>query len=233
MYFWRYKKSYNEYLGYVKKNKQEIINKKFIFFPLLTEPEEGVSGTASDFFFQLSAINILARDLPADYRIVVKEHLLALGRRPKDFYRQISELKNVIMIDPMKKGLDIIKKSKAVACLTGSSGWEAAVMGIPVISFSKNNEFNILKHVYVINEFDSLRNIFKVIDDNYFPNDKTMIDGAKFYSAYLKKFIDVKDYNYLTPLAKSMYQVPRNFKKVAKILFQDLEKKFLSNKKNF
>ena len=38
-------------------------------------------------FLQLTAINVLARDLPADYIIVVKEHLSALGRRPKDFYK--------------------------------------------------------------------------------------------------------------------------------------------------
>ena len=31
---------------------------------------------ASDFFFQLTAINVLARDLPADYTIIVKEHLI-------------------------------------------------------------------------------------------------------------------------------------------------------------
>ena len=32
---------------------------------------------------------MIARDLPADVKLVVKEHIPALGRRPRDFYHQI------------------------------------------------------------------------------------------------------------------------------------------------
>ena len=227
---WKYRKSYFEYLKYTKKTKKNIKNQKFIFFPLLTEPEVAISGTAKDFFFQLSALNILARDLPADYRILVKEHLLALGRRPKDFYRQISEHKNIVFVDPMKMGLDLIKKCKAVACVAGTAGWEATVMGVPVISFSKYNEFNILEHTFVVKKLDSLREIFNILDKNSYPNKKTLIDGAKFYSAYLKKFVDVKEYNPLLPLEKSIALIPKDLKEVANILFNDLRKKFLSKK---
>ena len=123
-------------------NLDNVSKYKYIFFPLQTEPEISVSGIANDFFFQLSAINLIARDLPANYRIIVKEHLLAIGRRPTNFYGQIRSLKNVLIADPTEHGVDYVKRSVVVAGLTGTSSWEAAVMGIPVISFSKNNAYN-------------------------------------------------------------------------------------------
>ena len=50
-------------------------NIKYIYFPLTTEPEVAMHSLAEDFFFQLSAINMLSRDLPANFKVVVKEHL--------------------------------------------------------------------------------------------------------------------------------------------------------------
>ena len=139
LYLWRMRISYVDYLKKVNVKLANLKGKKFIFFPLLSEPETGLHGSADDFFFQLSAINLISRDLPADYLLVVKEHIIAFGRRPKDFYNQISDLGNVVLANPTELGLDYIKQCKAVACITGTSGWEASVMGIPVISFSENN----------------------------------------------------------------------------------------------
>ena len=136
-------------------------------------------------FFQLSAINLLSRDLPADYIIVVKEHVVAMGRRPQNFYKQIFDLKNVLFADFKELGLDYVKQSSAVACITGTAAWEAAVIGKPVISFSENNEFNFLKHVFIVKEYNNLRSIIK--NTRKFPNKKSIEDGTKFYHAYLKK----------------------------------------------
>ena len=125
---------------YLKKiynvNKADLKKLKYVYFPLITEPEIALQGVASD-FFQLTAINILSRDLPSDYRIIVKEHLLSIGRRPNQFYDQITSLKNVLIADPLDLGLEYIKNAKLIACITGTAGWEAAAMGVPVLSFFK------------------------------------------------------------------------------------------------
>ena len=85
---------------------------------------------------------MLSRDLPSNYKIIVKEHLFAIGRRPDNFYEQIKELNNVLMADPLEYGISYLK-ADAVALVVGTSGWEAAAMGLPVISFSKyNNSHN-------------------------------------------------------------------------------------------
>ena len=65
---------------------------------------------------------MIARDLPADVKLVVKEHIPALGRRPRDFYHQILELKNVYIADPSDNGIEYIKLSKGVSLITGTAG---------------------------------------------------------------------------------------------------------------
>ena len=96
---------------------------------------------------------MLSRDLPADYKILVKEHLFAIGRRPNNFYNQIKELKNVLMADPLEYGINL-NNASAVLVVVGTSGWEAAAMGIPVISFTKHNSYNFLDHVFTVKEPD-------------------------------------------------------------------------------
>ena len=190
---WRRRNHFLKLMKMTSVNLNNVSKYKYIFFPLQTEPEISVSGIANDFFFQLSAINLIARDLPANYRIIVKEHLLAIGRRPTNFYGQIRSLKNVLIADPTEHGVDYVKRSLAVAGLTGTSSWEAAVMGIPVISFSKNNAYNFLKHVFYVKEPDSIKYILSKILEKKWPSKKSINDGAKFYHSYIKNSFDIGD----------------------------------------
>ena len=205
-------------------NLESLKGKKFIFFPLLTEPEIAIHGVADDFFFQLSAINIICRDLPADYILVVKEHLLSLGRRPKDFYAQINDLKNVVLVDPTDIGLEYVKKCNALACITGTAAWEAAVIGKPVISFSKNNSINILDHVFYVHDKGNLRPIFKKLENNIFPSESSVIDGAKFYKAFEKKLFKMKGFDYSIPIFNNQKRVNRTYELYSKIIYKELKK---------
>ena len=219
---WRTRTSYLEYLNKVNTNLKMLKGKKFVFFPLLTEPEIALHGNASDFFFQLSAINLISRDLPSDYLLVVKEHIIAFGRRPRDFYTQINDLGNVVFASPTDLGLEYIKKSKAVACITGTSALEALVMGIPVISFSKYNTWNFLKHVYFVDKIEDLSSIFLSINKENYPNRKSMEQGANFYKAYLDKYFEIADYNSLIPLASNVKKMPKFMHKIAEKFYKGL-----------
>ena len=222
--YWRRR---NHYLQLIKKadvNLKVLSEYKYIFFPLQTEPEISVSGVADDFFFQLSAINLIARDLPSDFRIIVKEHLYAIGRRPTNFYDQIKSLKNVLMADPRDYGLEYVKKSVAVAGLTGTSSWEAAVMGIPVISFSKNNAYNFLDHVFYIKETDSTKNLLPKILKKKWPSKKSLSDGAKFYHSYLKNSFDIGQHHEFISWKESNKK-KKLIKKTALLLIKELFKK--------
>ena len=62
IFIWRWRATYVNLEKKIQINLEKLKGKKFIFFPLLTEPEIALHGTSDDFFFQLSAINLLSRD---------------------------------------------------------------------------------------------------------------------------------------------------------------------------
>ena len=155
----------------------------------------------------------------------MKEHIFALGRRPKDFYNQINDLPNVYFAHSDELGLEYVKNCQAVACITGTAAWEAVVMGIPVISFSKNNTWNFLNHVYFVNNYDNLRHIFLSIIKEKYPNKKSITEGANFYTAYLNKLISTQNYNNITPLSNDLKEMSQGMKDHAQVIFQSLKKK--------
>lgn len=222
---WRRRTSYFEYKRYVNTNLKKLNKENFIYFPLLTEPEIALHGIAQDFFFQLSAINLIARDLPANYRLVVKEHLLAIGRRPKNFYQQIADLKNVLIAECTESGIQYIDRAKATACLTGTAGWETAIKGKPVISFSKNNVYNFLNHVFEVKDLSNLNSIISLIIKNNYPSIKSREDGSRLYYAYKKTLIDIKDYKGFYEWQKDDFNRRDILLPYAKILYDDLIKK--------
>jgi hypothetical protein len=174
----------------------DISGKKFVFYPLHVEPEVALQGKSPEFLVQMTAIVSLARHLPADMVLVVKEHLSGAGRRPPAFYRQIRDLKNVIWLDVRELGLDIVQSATAVATITGSAGFEAAVLGIPVLSFGRHNLFNFLPHVFEIREEEQLRGFLETILNPEFPREKAAADGAKFLESVKDISFDLEDYNY-------------------------------------
>ena len=89
--------------------------------------------------------------------------------------------------------MDYVKNAKIVACLTGTSMWEAAVLGIPVISFSENNVINFLDHVYHISNFKNSDKLIVNILKKKYPTKKSINDGALFYKIYNENAIDMKN----------------------------------------
>ncbi len=122
----------------------------YVFYPLQLEPEPALTQLSPEYFDQIGAIAQISRDLPAGVFLVVKEHLSAFGRRPAGFYRQIRAIKNVILADPRLPGVDLVRNARAVATINSTAGFEAAVMGVPVLTWGRHNMYNFLPHVRVI-----------------------------------------------------------------------------------
>lgn len=222
--FWKRRNDFLKIKNLSSINIDGAKKENFVYFPLLTEPEIALHGIANDFFFQLSAINIISRDLPSNYRLIVKEHLLAVGRRPDQFYEQIKSLNNVLIADPLDFGLDYIKHAKIVACITGTAAWEAAVMGVPVITFSKNNIINKINHVYLASNFSETDQlILKIIKKNY-PNKKSINDGALLYETYFKNSIDMGNINEFISWQKS--NINNSKKDIIKSIVRNILKSF-------
>ncbi|GGE35168.1 hypothetical protein GCM10007276_10850 [Agaricicola taiwanensis] len=170
--------------------------KPFVFFPLHTEPESSVGQMSPEFFFQHAAIAALARDLPAGITLAVKENIAGVGRRPRDFYRAVADLKNVVWLDMMEYGLEVVREAKAVATITGTAGMEAAIMGIPVITFGLHNNYNFLPHVHVAESLKDLSPLLADIIAERYDRDRAQQDGALFQEAVRMTSFSMGSYNY-------------------------------------
>ena len=66
----------------------------------------------------------------------MKEHLGALGDRSAGWYRRLAALPNVRLIDPHLDIYGLIRDAAIVVTISGTVGYEAALMGVPSIGLA-------------------------------------------------------------------------------------------------
>ncbi|MBI07082.1 MAG: hypothetical protein CMM54_08895 [Rhodospirillaceae bacterium] len=173
---------------------RELAGQPFVYYPLHTEPEMALQTLSPEYFYQLSCIAALSRDLPAGVILAVKETLAAMGRRPRDFYAQIKEFKNVRLLDTRELGLEVVRAATAIATITGTGGFEAAVMGKPVISFGRHNLYNFLPHVRLKTDEARLKGDLAWALSPEFNHVGAQADGSRFLSSIIATSFDMGDY---------------------------------------
>lgn len=175
---------------------KELEGKDFVFFPLQVDPELGFQGRSPEFFFLHTAIVLIARDLPAGVTLAVKEHFPALGYRPKQFYDQIRELKNVVMLDIAESGVEVVRRCRAVATINGSAGQEAAVLGKPVVSFGRHNLYNVLPHVHTVTDMAQVSDFLRRSLSHEFDGEVAAREGRRFVEALTAISFDLQDFSH-------------------------------------
>ena len=117
-------------------NQQIDIEQRFIYFPLQLQPEMTTSSLGGKFRDQLLAIEELARMLPDDVKIYVKENPKqgAYSRGPLFFHR-LNRIPNVVFMPSFANTNTLIAHCEAVATITGTVGWEAVRKGKKAIVF--------------------------------------------------------------------------------------------------
>jgi hypothetical protein len=187
-----------EYLAYVAMTKrrviplQELNGKRFVYFPLHKEPEIALQLMSPEYFNQHSAIISVSRDLPAGVLLAVKENLFSLGRRPESFYRQVADLKNTVFLDIRESGIECAKRAEAVVSITGTSGFEAAVFGKPVITFGRHNMYSLLDHCMTVIDEADLGGCLERALDGSIDREKAERDGARFLAAVIRSSFDLE-----------------------------------------
>lgn len=114
---------------------------KYVFFPLQVQPEYANNVLAPMWMNTISVIETLAKSIPSDWVIYVKEHpaMLSDRLRSKNFYKKIKAIPNVIFAPTHQGTYDIIKNSQIV--ITSSYNavtLDAIILNKPVIEFRKN-----------------------------------------------------------------------------------------------
>lgn len=195
-YFYRIWADSRHLMRIARTRLSDLAGRQFAFYPLHLEPETSLQGLSPEYFYQLSLIAAVSRDLPAGTILVVKEHMAAIGRRPRDFYAQIAEFKNVVLLDPTEFGLDCVRAANVTVTICSTAGFEAAVLGKPVIAFGRHNIYGFLPHVQVITDEARLASCLRAAFEQSSPSDHSRQDGARFLAAVKNCSFDLRDYSY-------------------------------------
>jgi hypothetical protein len=137
-------------------------NEKFVYFPLQLEPERTLFIPAPFYTNQLEVILNIAKSLPIDYVLYVKEHPMqaVYGWRNTSYYKKILELPNVILIHPNFSNETLLENCQLLITITGTSGLEAAFHTKPSIVFT-NVIYSSLPSVYRLKNLEDLPNAIK------------------------------------------------------------------------
>lgn len=193
------------------------LNAHFVYFPLQLQPELTTSIMGGEYADQLLAVEELLRIIPDGVKVYIKENpkQTELERGP-NFFKRLQQLENVVLLDKSFDSRTLIIKSKFVAILNGTAGWEALNLGRPVLVFGYCwyiNFSGVTKYSEKINYFDIVNNIPKklevmkqhsqlmggaadgVVDDHYLQllGDFTLSENAKKVVNSLTKFLKFKE----------------------------------------
>ncbi len=153
-----YRQSYLE-----KVSKKSIdLDIPFIYFPLQHEPERSILYGAPFWTNQVELIRHIAKSIPLGYKLYVKEHfsMKIQAWRKRSFYREITEMPNVVLLHPLVKPEKILKNCSMVASITGTTALEAGFFNKPSIVFAKLI-FSYLPFVYLIKNIEELPEIIR------------------------------------------------------------------------
>ena len=195
--------------NFIDKNlsRQVKNNEKFIYLPLQLEPERSTLIPATFYTNQLNVITNIAKSLPIDLQLFVKEHPMqkVKGWRKIEFYKKIIELPNVKLFHPTISNEEMLKKCTMTMTIAGTTGLEAALHKKPAIVFA-DTIYASLPSVYRLKNLEELPNVIRealdtevkltdinkfinILERNSFPFNNTelsiKINDEFFYDGYL------------------------------------------------
>lgn len=159
-------------------------NRKLVYFPLQVEPEASLQAQTPECMNQFAVLIEVALSLPADALLVVKEHPIQFGLRPREFYDRILALPNAVMMRPSVSSLQLIEASHLICTLNGSAAFEGSILGKPAAYFSRHGLVRCVNHVKRPDNYDELAWIRDALDsDDAASQEERARDGARFYHA--------------------------------------------------
>ena len=151
----------------------ELMNEKYILFPLQTEAESSLlieSPLQND---QIEIIKKISKAMPIDYKLIVKEHPMAKSRswRSIESYKKIMKIPRVILLHPEIKVQEIIKKVSLVVTISSNVALDALFSEKPAMMFAENY-ISVIPSIYKIKNILELpENIEKMLKEKVNPID--------------------------------------------------------------
>lgn len=144
-------------------NLNELTSFKYAFFPLHKEPEVTLLVYGKPYLNQIEVIRNIARSLPIEWKLLVKEHPAAIGYRSVNYYKKLLSIPNVLLVKPEITSREILQNASLVFIISGSVGLEGLILQKPVIHLGKV-PFSILPDT-MIRHVKDLDNLAIVVQD--------------------------------------------------------------------
>lgn len=182
-----FKKKLREFFMAKNLLKDIQITESYVYFPMSVDMERNVLIDTPFYTNQIEIIRAIAKSLPVNYRLIVKENPGQIARewRPLSDYKEIMSIPNVSLVHPAVNGLDLIKNSSLVISLAGSSPLEAAFHQKPSIVFG-NVIYSLIPSIVKATNIEELPNLIR----------KMLTIKADL--VYLNRFIDLIENNAVT-----------------------------------
>lgn len=118
-------------------SEDELSTMKYIYYPFHLDPEIVLNVQAPFWHNQLNTIKLLSYNLPAGYKLLVREHRYNVGRRSSRYLKELVRLPGVIFIDGLDNQYKYIKNADLVVTVNGTTGFEGIMMGRPVLTLDR------------------------------------------------------------------------------------------------
>ena len=141
---------------------ENIPSKPFVYYPLAVDMERNLLINAPFYTNQIEIIRHIAKSLPINYTLVVKENPAQVSRdwRSLSDYKEIMEIPNVLLINPNVSYDELLKKSSLVVLIGGTTGFEAAFYGKSSITFS-DMIYSLLPSVFRVKNLEELPDLIQ------------------------------------------------------------------------
>ncbi len=172
----------------------------FFLYPLHFHPESSTSILARHHVDEYVVIKNIAFNLPFGSILYVKDHPAAASYPPIEFYKKIARIPNVKIIAPHYNTKELIKTSSGIITLTSTVGFEAILLGKPVVVIG-DVFYDFYPACIKINSWKDLFPVLKDIDKlQSDADDKQNFISAYFLSTYEGSLIMDERYKEFNPL---------------------------------
>jgi hypothetical protein len=189
---------------FIDKNLKKEVNLdlKYAYFPLHVTPERSTLSAASYYANQFEVITHIAKSLPINFRLYVREHPIQSinNWREISFYKKIAKMPNVEIIHPSFSNEKLLKESSLIITITGSNGFTAAFYEKPSIVFT-DVLYSSLSSVFRVNNLEKLPEIINSAINTKVSN----VELNNFVDKIIVNSFEFDFFNLMAPMLKEFF----------------------------
>ena len=148
----------------------------YIYFASPYQPEAVSSINGGAYEELLLVLDILSKSIPPGWIIYYKEHFATFLQdrkgslvKNKHYYERLTSYGNIQFVSPDFDTFSLIDNSQAVATVSGTVAWEAALRGKPALSFG-SAWYTGCKSIFTINTLNDAKEKLALVELGYRPN---------------------------------------------------------------